>query len=289
MDREDLVEALSLARTPAAQRSALTAAGELTWIDLACERPDADALLLLPGGMGAGEDMFPFFPGLRRRWRLLAPDMPADTASVADAIDGLAALLDAAGVEAAHVFGHSQGGYLAQAFARARPDRVRTLVLSATCPPSPAHARRIASPALLRLLPEAVIRTSAATALKGVLRPFLAEVGPGRAEFWSGRMTSGLERPGLKARALAAARLQLDFHRSGPWAPADEEAWRGRTAILWADKDELMSPADLQALERLYPQADVTRFEGAGHLSLMARVEAYSDAVARALGAPPDA
>lgn len=44
------------------------------------------------------------------------------------------ALMDALGVEAAHVVGHSMGGRVAQWMALERPDRVRSLVLAATGP-----------------------------------------------------------------------------------------------------------------------------------------------------------
>jgi pimeloyl-ACP methyl ester carboxylesterase len=43
-------------------------------------------------------------------------------------------LMDALGLEAAHVVGHSMGGRVAQWMALDRPDRVRTLVLAATGP-----------------------------------------------------------------------------------------------------------------------------------------------------------
>jgi pimeloyl-ACP methyl ester carboxylesterase len=43
-------------------------------------------------------------------------------------------LMDALGLEAAHVLGHSMGGRVAQWMALDRPDRVRTLILAATGP-----------------------------------------------------------------------------------------------------------------------------------------------------------
>ena len=46
----------------------------------------------------------------------------------------LEAALDAEGIEAAHVWADSFGATIAEAFARLRPDRARSLVLGAVFP-----------------------------------------------------------------------------------------------------------------------------------------------------------
>jgi len=52
-----------------------------------------------------------------------------------------AAVLDAAGVESAHVYGVSMGGMIAQEFTLQYPDKVRSLILGCTAPGGP-HAVR---------------------------------------------------------------------------------------------------------------------------------------------------
>jgi pimeloyl-ACP methyl ester carboxylesterase len=79
---------------------------------------------------------------LRERFRLLRVDNrgtgessePTQPFSIEDMAADAVAVLDATGVERAHVYGHSMGGMIAQAIGRDRPDRVRRIVFEATAP-----------------------------------------------------------------------------------------------------------------------------------------------------------
>lgn len=93
---------------------------------------------------GVGTDHRAFRPQsirMAKHHRVLAWDMPGygcsphldplDWPALADA---LARMLDEQRVDAAHVLGHSIGGMVAQAFVARYPQRVRSLILSATSP-----------------------------------------------------------------------------------------------------------------------------------------------------------
>src|SRR5215208_3974556 len=93
-----------------------------------------EALLLLPGGAMVGEAGFTRIPAFEDRYRVIAPDYPrVSTATLL--LDGLAGVLDAEGVRAAHVLGPSYGGLVAQCFVRRHPERVRSLILANTLVP----------------------------------------------------------------------------------------------------------------------------------------------------------
>jgi 3-oxoadipate enol-lactonase len=97
-------------------------------------------LVLLHGVLVTGDVFDQLAPRLAGHCRLLVPDQRGHGRSasltgplVAEALAAdLVPTLDALGVRSAHVLGHSQGGATALAFARAHPERVRSLILVST-------------------------------------------------------------------------------------------------------------------------------------------------------------
>lgn len=77
---------------------------------------------------------------LAQRYQVITPDnrgaglsdKPEGPYSMAQFADDLAAVLDAAGVDSAHVLGASMGGLIAQEFYHRYPQRVRSLILTCT-------------------------------------------------------------------------------------------------------------------------------------------------------------
>ncbi|PWN57190.1 3-oxoadipate enol-lactonase [Abyssibacter profundi] len=93
--------------------------------------------LVLIHGLGASQaDWFTQLPAFERQYRCIAPDLTGHGGSSPDGpydifaqARRLFALLDALGVQQAHVLGHSMGGAVAQSMALVAPERVRSLTI----------------------------------------------------------------------------------------------------------------------------------------------------------------
>jgi lipase len=192
----------------------------------------------------------------------------------------LVALLDAEGIERAHVLGGSYGGMVAQWLVRRYPQRVLSLVLSHTGGPKPDRAatnRRMI--ALLRLLPISWLRAL----LKGATRKSLKDA-PDHISFWeaySNEMIARLSKADLISRYQAAA----DFDTQSAFTPDDLKDWPGLCLILEGDNDPIAEAPARATLKALHPQARVHTFHGSGHVASIAKVDEYVAVIKRFLWA----
>ena len=224
-----------------------------------------ECILFLHGGGGTGEMFFDYFLELEDTYRVLAPSLPPEVTTVAGAIKGLASILDADAVAAPHIFGHSLGGFLAMEFSERLPERVKTLMLSSTYLPSPEHARKIERQLrLMGWVPNSLLNWTVKLALKRTVRLAGTSISQEQASVLLSFVPLD-DAAALRRTVASASQLHRDYHRH----PPGDARWKGPVMIFETGRDRIVMPADLAALRSRYPNAEIRRFEDAGHLDVM--------------------
>ncbi|GAB3305422.1 alpha/beta fold hydrolase [Epidermidibacterium keratini] len=184
--------------------------------------------------------------------RTLAPDLrgyspgarPTQASAYRlDVMDGdVLALLDAAGLESAHVVGHDWGGALAWQLAAAHPDRVRTATVLSTPHPAAMQWATTHSTQLLRSwymlaiqipgLPEAVLQA-------GMRRRGLSSLGLPREQ--SREYADLLQQPGALRGALNWYRAVRT--RPNALAAAEQQTVSVPVTYVWGERDPYLGRA----------------------------------------------
>ena len=181
-----------------------------------------------------------------------------------------AAVLDAADIRRAHVFGISMGGMIAQELTLASPDRVASLILGCTAP-----GGRDAVPAGREV-----------AAMLGARQSMTREQA-----MWA-------MAPYIYAAATPRERIEEDFARrlSAPVSAdgyfaqlAGIRAWGGTlprlasvgtpTLVIHGDSDQLVPPENGRIIARAIPGARLVLIPGASHIFTTDRFDAARDAV----------
>jgi pimeloyl-ACP methyl ester carboxylesterase len=248
----------------------VTVAG-LSW-DYIASGEGNEALLLLPGGAMVGESLFTRIPAFERDYRVIAPSY-ASVSTATELLDGLAGVLEAEGVRAAHVLGPSYGGLVAQCFVRRHPERVRSLILANTLvPPRSLLWTSEVFLVVLPLVPLGWLRTLRERALAQAFLD-VPSVPLEDQAFWRDYQHELISRL-TKEDLRAMSRLGIDLVESFRFAPDDLVSWPGKILILESDKDPV-TPEMRAELRQTYPQARVHTFYGAGHTPWMSHREEY--------------
>jgi len=247
--------------------------------------------LLLIAGLGATHHLWELqVPSFARWFRVLTfdnrgagdSDKPPQPYSIALFADDTAALMDALGIERAHVYGQSMGGIIAQEFALRHPQRLRCLVLGCTTfggpnsvLPSPQAA------ALLSGMPNlgrrsADLAAPAEQAVDRVLELFYspryrrehAEEARRRIQSYFPLRTP----PDAYARQLVAC-LTFDAYDRLPQIAAP-------TLVINGAGDALIPPENSRIIAQRIPGAELVLFPEAGHLYFHEMPEEADAAVA---------
>lgn len=179
-----------------------------------------------------------------------------------DLADDAAAVIEASGAPAAHVFGISMGGMVAQELAIRHPERVRALALGCTF----ASWRKGTSPSLGTKLDLLLLNLGFVTPARISRVLVSAEWHAAHPESAS-RWLERAERTALRfatAQVLAIARHDTFDRLANIRAP---------TLVLTGSADKLVPPVNSEVLARNIPGARLMLLRGAGHLFPLEREE----------------
>ncbi|MEV6554963.1 alpha/beta hydrolase [Nocardia sp. NPDC051756] len=231
-----------------------------------------DPVLLLGGGSGIGIGWLDLAPALTPRFRTIAPDYPSSAGSCAELVDGLVSVLDAEGIDRAHVIGQSAGGMFAELLSRRVPERVRSLTLSSTGLYGPEDVDR------LRMRVKTTLATpwpQTQEAIRTALRSTWQDSDD--AEFWIEQVVTAADAAG-SAGAANSYRLLLEL-AEGVDELMQGPAWAGPTLLFRADDDPLITTTHTGRLRDLHPNCDFRTFPEGGHSLLISRTADYIDLV----------
>jgi 3-oxoadipate enol-lactonase len=245
-------------------------------------------LLLINGYAATSQDWDPtFLEALCCSFEVICPDnrgvggsgLGDGDLSIDDMAADMAALLDAQGIERVPVVGWSMGGFVAQGLAARSPGRVAALALLST-DPGGADSVSADPEVWARLVDHSGSDREQATRLISLLFPPSLAADIDR-EF--GEIVAEA-RAGLSPRTLRAQEAAMEaWHHDGSSPTAQVEI--PPTLVLHGELDEVIPPANAEALAAHWPGAKVELFSGCGH-ALMAQEPARLAVLIEELAVP---
>ncbi|WP_420645167.1 alpha/beta fold hydrolase [Candidatus Leptofilum sp.] len=240
-------------------------------ITIAYEMEGSGPPLVLVAGLGYSRWMWhKMVPGLTGNFTVISydnrgvgeSDKPAGPYTAQLLADDLAGLLGELGIEKTAVFGHSMGGFVAQAFALTYPEKVTHLILSATNFGGPRHVP-VTQEALAVLMD---MTSDPQTRLRnGILiscAEGFAERQPAVVEEWLAfRANNPIDPVGYQAQmgvglSLMSEAACFEHKLSAITAP---------TLILSGDEDKVVPPANVDLLAAKISGAETAVIAQAGH------------------------
>lgn len=229
------------------------------------ERGEGTPLLLVMGHTYSSAMWYLAVDDLARSHRVITFDnrgtgksSPTRRLTVADMAADAFAVMDAAGVDAAHLYGVSMGGGIVLEMARQRPERVRSLLLGCTMAKTPDVP---GLPFLLRpllLLPAPLLYKVLTSREKDTPHPYGTSAPADKVTRDQEAIASDV---GSVQTSVAQSKAINRYTIS-----ADEvRALRMPALVLHGDEDVAVPYASGVALHRLIAHSEMVTFAGAGH------------------------
>lgn len=220
--------------------------------------------LLLIMGLGYSSTLWHRMrPALAQHFRTIAldnrgvglSDVPPGPYSTATMASDAVAVLDAAAVPHAHVFGVSMGGMIAQEFALHYPERMRALILGCTSPGGPSAVRAEKKVSDILFAPGMTLEQA-----REAMLPFIYDASTPREKI---EEDLSLRRRWLPTQAGYLAQLQAilvweSYSRLGKI--------KAPTLVIHGKSDALVPPANGKLIAECIPGAKLVMLDHASHL-----------------------
>lgn len=182
--------------------------------------------------------------------------------SIHDEVGDILAVMDAAGIERAAVYGRSRGGMLAQELALSHPDRVSALVLSGTTHRGPGSVGSTAAVnQAMRLTPEMTREQIFETQNAAMAAPGWKERDPDAFAYLMGVDLEAPPRRFAVLRQQGAIEGWTSFGRLGQVACP--------TLVLCGEDDGMVPPENSRQLAEAIPGARLRLIPRCGHLPML--------------------
>jgi len=241
------------------------------------EQGQGEPVLLIMGLAYPSQMWYRTRPLLASRYRTLAldnrgigrSDVPPGPYPILLMASDAAAVLDAAGVESAHVFGVSMGGMIAQELALQYPARVRSLILGCTAAGGPTAVR--AEPEAIQMLTKREKMSPEEAAEVAV--PFIYDPETPRERIDE---DIAIRRPWFPSAAGYAAQLQGVF---GWEAYSRLGQIAAPTLVIHGESDQLIPPGNANLIAERIPGAKLVMIPHASHLFFTDQPEVANRAI----------
>ena len=229
---------------------------------------DGEPLLLIQGYGQYSEHWAALIPRLSKEYRVIAfdnrgtgrsdkPKIPYTTKMLAADAKGL---LDAIGIDSAHVFSVSMGGIIAQEFALNYPDKVISLILGCTLcggknqiVPTKEALEFLFSPEMARL----PVAERARVTVPWLWNKEFIDKNPKAVE-WYVETTSKYPTPAHGYACQAQAMMGHDTYERLPQIKAP-------TLVITGDADRVIPAGNSKIIASLIPNAELVMLENSGH------------------------
>jgi pimeloyl-ACP methyl ester carboxylesterase len=226
-------------------------------------REGEQTLVVMAGATTIAEISYQSLAHFAQSYRVIAPDYPR-IGNLTELFEGLTALLDHLEIDNFYLMGGSYGGWMAQSLVRAYPERVRKLVLTAIGPPNPENSQKIKKLLRwLRWMPSFVLSAMISRSFSK-LDASKAEEYPDMSLMWA--MVKEVMNYRVKREDIFTLMyLLIDQTENYIFTPDDLRDWRGGILVVCGSEDPSTPLETREAMQTLYPQAQVKVFEGGEH------------------------